>query len=211
MNKNHSTFRSSCKLFYFAVEVELLHILIGIADADESAELRSGFSLCRWGSVGCGFALDGLASPPPSVAVEVDTRRRAEETFLVTVRLLGHFSVKDDDDHVAVLLQVAHHRFSGQPLFLVPSSVRWSRRPMKWKRQKIFNIRIIDGFKNKDDLPVSIDGHGWRRSRKRRRRSLQSRSHGRTGMRQGVRVMMLLLLLLLSSLLLLVMMMLLIE
>jgi hypothetical protein len=34
-------------LFYFAVEVELLHILIGIADADESAELRSGFSLCR--------------------------------------------------------------------------------------------------------------------------------------------------------------------
>ncbi len=63
-----------------------------------------------------------------------------------------------------------------------------------------------------DDLPVSIDGHGWRRSRKRRRRSLQSRSHGRTGMRQGVRVMMLLLLLLLLSpllLLLLVMMVLL--
>lgn len=71
----------------------MLHVLIRVADADESAELRGGFGFCGRGPVGGGFALDGLAPPPPSVAVEVDARRRAEEALLVAVRLLGHFCV----------------------------------------------------------------------------------------------------------------------
>jgi hypothetical protein len=99
---------------YFAVEVELLHVLIRVADADESAELRGGFGFCGRGPVGGGFALDGLAPPPPPVAV----------------RLLGHFGVQDDHDHVAVLLQVAHHRLTGQPLLLGSAPVRRSGRPI---------------------------------------------------------------------------------
>ena len=96
--------------YYFAVQIELLHILIRVADPDESAELRGGLSLGRRGSVGGRFALDGLTAAPPPVTVEVDARRRAEEPFLIAVRFLRHFGVQNDDHHVAVFLQVPHHR-----------------------------------------------------------------------------------------------------
>ena len=105
---------------HLSVEVELLHVLVRVADADEGAELRRGLGLGGAGAAGLRLALDGLAPPPPAVAVQVDARRRAEEALLVAVRLLRHLGVEDDDDHVAVLLQVAHHGLARQPLLLGP-------------------------------------------------------------------------------------------
>ena len=102
-----SRFRTTAHL---AVEVELLHVLVGVADTDEGAELRS---------------LLGLPCPrhllpllPPSVAVEVDAGRRTEEALLVAVGLLRHLGVQHDDDHVAAVAEVLLHGLGAQTLVL---------------------------------------------------------------------------------------------
>ena len=77
------------RTLYLSVEVELLHVLLGRADADVGAELRP--------AVGLPVALHLLALPPPAVAVKVDARRGAEEPLLVAVRLLRHLGVEHHD------------------------------------------------------------------------------------------------------------------
>lgn len=74
------------------VEVELLHVLVRVADADEGAELGGLF--------GFAFAEHLFLAQSPAITEEVYARGRAEEAFFVAVRLLGDFCVKDDDDHV---------------------------------------------------------------------------------------------------------------
>jgi hypothetical protein len=121
-----------------SVEVQLLHVLVRVADADEGAQLRGGLRFGSRRSVSRCLALDGLPPPPPSVAIQVDARGRAEESLLVTVRFLRHFGVQNDHHHVAVFLQVAHHGLARQTLFL--GSVQ--RRPVRInKRDKTQNGR----------------------------------------------------------------------
>lgn len=106
---------------HLAVEVQLLHVLVGVADADERAQLAALLALAG--------ALHLLALPPPAVAVEVDAGRRAEEPLLVAVRLLRHLGVQHDDDHVAAVAQVLPHRLLRQPLVLGrPEQARTGKR-----------------------------------------------------------------------------------
>lgn len=83
------------------VQVQLLHVLIGVADADEGAQLRGLLCLA--------FAQHLLLTQPPALPEQVDTGWRAEEPLLVAVRLLRHLGVQDDHDHVGAVAQVALH------------------------------------------------------------------------------------------------------
>lgn len=83
------------------VEVELLHVLVGVADADEGAQLRR--------LLGLSLAQHALASQPPPITEQVDARRRAEEALLVAVRLLRHLGMQDHHDHVGAVAQVPLH------------------------------------------------------------------------------------------------------
>ena len=92
------------------IEVELLHVLVRVADADEGAELRT---LLRFS---CPLHL--LPLPPPSVAVEIDAGGRTEEALLVAVGLLGHLGVEHHNDHVAAVAEVFPHGLLAQTLVL---------------------------------------------------------------------------------------------
>ena len=63
-----------------SIQVQLLHLLVGVADADEGAQLRVVLR-------GAG-AVQLLPLALPALAVEVDARRRAEEPLFVAVGLL---------------------------------------------------------------------------------------------------------------------------
>lgn len=88
------------------VQVQLLHVLVRVADADERAQLRRLLRLA--------LAQHLLLAQPPAVAEQVDAGRRAEEALLVAVGLLGDLGVEDDDHHVGALTQVALHGVAGQ-------------------------------------------------------------------------------------------------
>lgn len=64
------------------VQVQLLHVLIRIADADKRAQLGS---LLRFA-----VAMHFLLSVAPAVAKQVNTRWRTEETFLITIWFLSN-------------------------------------------------------------------------------------------------------------------------
>ena len=67
---------------YLSVQIQLLHVLFAVADANECAQLAALLRLAG--------PLHLLTLPPPAVAVQVDARRRTEKTLLVTVRLLSN-------------------------------------------------------------------------------------------------------------------------
>ena len=94
------------------VQVQLLHLLVAVADADEGTELSALLRLA--------LPLHLLPLLPPAVTVEVDARRGTEESLLVAVGLLGHLGVEHHNDHVSPLIQVSSHCFPCQlPLISV--------------------------------------------------------------------------------------------
>lgn len=69
-------------ILFAVVQVQLLHILVGVADPDEGAQLRITF--------GDALAQHVLLSMAPAVAEQVDAGRRTEEALLVAVGFLRH-------------------------------------------------------------------------------------------------------------------------
>lgn len=94
------------------VEVKLLHVLVGVADADEGTQLRGLLRLT--------LAQHALAPQPPSVPEQVDAGWWAEEALFVAVRLLGHFRMQDNDDHVGAVAQVPLHGLARETALLGP-------------------------------------------------------------------------------------------
>ena len=72
-------------ILFAVVEVQLLHVVVRIADADEGAELRGLFTFA--------FSYHLLLPQSPALAKEVDARRGTEESLFIAVRFLGHLKV----------------------------------------------------------------------------------------------------------------------
>lgn len=102
-------------ILFAVVQIELLHVLVGVADTNKGAKLRGLFGLAVPEHL--------LLAHPPAVAEQVDAGRRTEESLLVAVRFLSDFRVEDHDDHVAAVAQVPLHGLPGESLVLVVRSV----------------------------------------------------------------------------------------
>lgn len=86
------------------VKVQLLHVLVGVADANEGAQL--GRLLCLT------LTQHALAPQPPAIPKKVNARRRAEEALFVAVRFLRDLGMQDHHDHVGTVTQVSLHGFA---------------------------------------------------------------------------------------------------
>lgn len=72
-------------ILFSIVEVQLLHVVVGIADANEGAQLRGLFTFT--------FSYHLLLPQSPAFAKEVDAWRWTEESLFIAVRFLGHLKV----------------------------------------------------------------------------------------------------------------------
>ena len=124
-----------CRAILFTiVQVELLHVLVGITDSDKRAQLG--------GLLALSFSKHLFLTHSPSISKQIDTWRRTEESFFVTVRFLRNLRMKDYNNHVASIAQIPFHCLACQPLILMirsintgsESRVNWHNRSRRRRR-----------------------------------------------------------------------------
>lgn len=93
-------------VLFAVVEVQLLHVVVGVPYADEGAELGR--------LIGVSVPEHLFVAETPPFAEEIDAGGRAEEAFFVAVGLLGDLRVEDHHDHVGAVPEVALHGVAGE-------------------------------------------------------------------------------------------------
>lgn len=84
-----------------STEIELLHFLVRIADADEGTQRCPLFTFSVRNHL--------FLSLPPAIAHQVYARGRAEEPLFISVRFLSNFGVEYDDFEIVLFVDVPTH------------------------------------------------------------------------------------------------------